>query len=59
MIQSHGSVGSYHGARTTAAQSAYKFGGYSIKISSDGDITFLFTSSDSHGTTADAQLSFM
>jgi len=59
MVQAHSATGSHHGARTTAAQSAYKYGGKTIKISSDGDITLLFKSKDSCGNESDASLSFM
>jgi hypothetical protein len=46
LIRSHPSVGSQLGARTTAARSAYLWGGHPIKVSSDGDVTVYFQSKD-------------
>ena len=43
-IRSHPSVGNQLGARTTAARSAYLWGGHPIKVSSDGDVTVYFSS---------------
>lgn len=59
MIKTHPSAGSHYGARTTAAQSAYQYGGKAIKISSDGDITLLFKSKDIEDNECDAFLKFM
>jgi hypothetical protein len=44
LIRSHPSVGNQLGARTTAARSAYLWGGHPIKVSSDGDVTVYFSS---------------
>ncbi|MCG5053683.1 MAG: hypothetical protein KA712_12035 [Myxococcales bacterium] len=51
IVQSHPSAGSHDGARTTAAHSAFLWGGKPFKISADGDITVLFHSPDKDGTT--------
>ena len=59
MIESHPDVGSHHGARTTAAYSAYKWGGHPIKISADGDIKVIFRSHSEDGQSTDATLDFM
>jgi hypothetical protein len=59
MIEPHPQVGSHSGARTTAAHSAYRWGSFPIKVSSDGDVTVLFRSRDPQGNLADAQLHFM
>jgi hypothetical protein len=45
MIQTHPSAGSHAGARTTAYESAYLYGGKPFKVRSDGDISLRF----SHG----------
>lgn len=58
MIESHTNVGNQLGARSTATQSALLWGGKPIKISSDGDITIPFISSDGAGNSAPAYLSF-
>ncbi len=59
MIKPHPNLGSYLGARTIATQSAYRYGGIPVKISEDGDIQILFSSSDNMGHTADAEMTFM
>jgi hypothetical protein len=59
MIKQHPNLGSYLGARTIAAQSAYRYGGIPIKISADGEIQILFESSDNEGRASDAELTFM
>ncbi len=59
MIDSHPDVGSHHGARTTAAYSAYKWGGHPIKISADEDIKVIFRSHSEDGQSTDATLDFM
>lgn len=59
MIKQHPNLGSYLGARTIAAQSAYRYGGIPIKVSADGEIQILFESGDSEGRTSDAELKFM
>jgi DisA bacterial checkpoint controller nucleotide-binding len=46
MIESHANVGDHLGARTTAAISAFHWGGKPIKISSDGDISVYFSDDD-------------
>ncbi|KGJ90915.1 hypothetical protein [Colwellia psychrerythraea] len=43
MIQTHPSAGSHAGARTTAFESAYLYGGKPFKVSSDGDISLRFS----------------
>lgn len=42
MIQTHPFAGSHAGARTTAYESAYLYGGKPFKVSSDGDISLRF-----------------
>jgi hypothetical protein len=59
MIKPHPSLGSYLGARTIAAQSAYRYGGIPIKVSIDGEIQILFGSCDHEGRTSDAELTLM
>jgi len=59
MIQQHPNLGSYLGARTIAAQSAYRYGGIPIKVSADGEIQILFESSDGEGRASDAELTCM
>jgi hypothetical protein len=46
IIKSHPNVGNQLGARMTAARSAYLWGGRPITVSSDGDVTVIFTSRD-------------
>lgn len=46
IIEPHASVQGVSGARTTAALLAFRWGGQPIKISSDGEITVYFKSSD-------------
>ena len=48
MIETHPGVGSQTGARSTAATSAFLFGARPVKVSSDGEITFLFRSAGSN-----------
>jgi hypothetical protein len=59
MIGSHPDTGSHLGARTTAARSAYLWGGRPIKISADGDISVLFSSMDADLNSSDATLNFL
>ncbi|MFA6451612.1 MAG: hypothetical protein WCX65_19230 [bacterium] len=59
MIKQHPNLGSYLGARTIAAQSAFKYGGVPIKVSADGEIQILFESSDDEGLLSDAEMTFM
>jgi hypothetical protein len=59
MIKPHPRLGSYLGARTIAAHSAYRYGGVPVKVSTDGEIQILFKSSDPEGHTGDAELKFM
>lgn len=59
MIELHPSASGHAGARTTAAHSAYHWGGRSMKVSSDGDISILFKSHSATGSEEDATLSFM
>jgi hypothetical protein len=58
MIKPHPGVSNHKGARSTAAESAYKWGGTSFNVSSDGEIKIYF---DSYGptSTAPAQLRMM
>jgi hypothetical protein len=58
MIKQHPKLGSYLGARTIAAQSAYRYGGIPVKISADGDIQVLFESSDNKKRVGDAEMTF-
>ncbi len=46
MIKPHPNVRSHRGARSTAAESAYMWGGIATGVSSDGDISIFFESSD-------------
>ncbi|MFA6449952.1 MAG: hypothetical protein WCX65_10805 [bacterium] len=59
MIKQHPELGDCIGARTTATQSAYRYGGIPVKVSADGDIHILFESSDNEGCASDAELTFM
>jgi hypothetical protein len=59
MIRQHPKLGSYLGARTIAAQSAYRYGGIPIKVSADGEIQVLFESRDNEGRVSDAELTMM
>jgi hypothetical protein len=59
MINPHPSVGSHVGARTTAFQSAFLWGGMPVKVSSDGDISLLFKSNNSSGATCKSSLEFV
>ncbi|MGA2033330.1 MAG: hypothetical protein ABSG68_13815 [Thermoguttaceae bacterium] len=58
LIRSHPAVGNQLGARTTAARSAYLWGGHPIKVSSDGDVTIYFRSS-SDQQQCDAVMNFL
>ena len=58
MIKPHPNVNSHRGARTTAAESAYRWGGIPLGVSSDGDINIYFESSDGKNK-CDAIISFM
>jgi hypothetical protein len=59
LIASHPKVSQGMGARSTAALSAYHWGGKPIKVSSDGEITFYFESADGDSNTCDATLEFL
>lgn len=59
MIMPHPEVGNFPGARTTAAQSAFKWGSSPVKISSDGDISFLFHSRGLSNQRCDVVLNFL
>lgn len=48
MIKSHPNVSSLSGARTTAAESAFMWGGTALKVSSDGEISIYFSSFDAN-----------
>ncbi|WP_337073925.1 diadenylate cyclase [Aeromonas veronii] len=59
MIQAHPAAGEATGARTTAALSSYLYGGFAVKVSTDGEITIFFTSRSQDGKTSPAKLSFL
>jgi hypothetical protein len=60
MVRTHPLAGEHFGARTTAAYSAYRWGGVPMKISADGEITVLFPSQDgASGVVCDAALAFL
>ena len=60
MIKSHDDVSDHPGARTTAANSAFLFGGIPVKVSSDGDITILFRSLGPSGSPeVEARIDFL
>lgn len=58
IIESHPNANGQSGARSTAALSAYHWGGRPIKVSSDGEITLHFES-DNGGGKCDAKLEFL
>ena len=58
LVRSHPSVGNQLGARTTAARSAFLWGGHPIKVSSDGDVTVYFRSRDDEQQ-CDAVMNFL
>ncbi|QDS94207.1 hypothetical protein FF011L_29860 [Roseimaritima multifibrata] len=58
VINTHPDAGDCIGARTTAAKSAFKWGGIPMKISSDGDVTLYFSSGSDEDGYCDAELSF-
>jgi hypothetical protein len=49
MIDTHSEAEGQYGARTTAALSAFHWGGLPTKISSDGEVACYFTSRSSDG----------
>lgn len=49
VIKPHPEAGDQKGTRTTAALSAYHWGGYPFKVSSDGQVTIYFTSEGKDG----------
>jgi hypothetical protein len=59
MIKPHPAVESKGGARTTAAESAYRWGGIPAKVSADGYISILFKSIDGGRNSCGAELSFL
>lgn len=59
MIETHPTAGGMTGARSTAAKSAYLWGGTPVKISSDGDISILFLSKNDSGKSSSSELTFM
>ncbi len=59
MVNTHPGSGGLFGARSTAALSTYYYGGYPIKISSDGDVSIIFKSSNSTGASCQATINFM
>jgi hypothetical protein len=59
MIETSSNAGSHTGARTTAAHSAYEYGGYPIKVSSDGDINIVFGSPSKSGKAKKSLMKFM
>jgi len=48
LIKTHPKVKGEFGARSTAALSAYHWGGHPVKVSSDGDVTVYFKSDDEY-----------
>ena len=50
VIKPHKDVGNYSGARMTAALSAYHWGGFPANVSSDGQITLYFKSTNDKGS---------
>jgi hypothetical protein len=48
MINTHPEAGNHAGARTTAFESAYLYGGHPFKVSSDGDISLRFDAGCGH-----------
>ncbi len=58
VIKTHPEAGDCIGARTTAAKSAFKWGGKPMKISSDGDVTIHFASGNDDDGYCDAELTF-
>jgi hypothetical protein len=46
ILHMHDSARGHLGARTTAAYSAYHWGGVPLMISADGEMTIVFTSAD-------------
>lgn len=57
MVSPHPDVGGHPGARTTAAESAYRWGGTALKVSSDGDVSVFFRSRG-RGGESDAVMRF-
>lgn len=58
IIKSHAKAGGQSGARTTAALSAYHWGGRPVKVSSDGEVMLYFASDDDEYT-CDATIEFL
>lgn len=58
IIESHEDAGGQNGARSTAALSAYHWGGRPVKVSSDGEITLYFESTDNENK-CDATIEFL
>jgi hypothetical protein len=58
LIRSHPNVGNHLGARVTATQSAFLWGGRPIKVSSDGDVAIPFKSRDGENE-CDAVMNFL
>lgn len=59
MIRTHPLTPGDVGARSTAAASAFLYGGIPIKISSDGESCIIFHSTDVNGRSARAKLEFL
>jgi hypothetical protein len=59
MIKPHHLVEGVEGARSTAAESAFRWGGVPAKVSADGDITILFKSAGAGKRRCNARLSFL
>jgi DisA bacterial checkpoint controller nucleotide-binding len=59
MIKTHDNAEYETGARSTAARSAYYWGGCPIKISADGEITIFFKSMGRDGESCQAKLEFL
>lgn len=59
MIETHPEADRESGARSTAAQSAYRWGGVPFKVSSDGEIAVYFKSTDGKRNSCFAKLEFL
>lgn len=58
IVKTHESVSNQQGARTTAAWSAFRWGGRPIKVSSDGQVTYYFES-EGEGRSCEATIEFL
>lgn len=58
-VASHPDVSPALGSRTTAADSAYRWGGIAIKISADGEVSVYFRSASKETTACHAVMTFL